>query len=398
MLEISETVNSVSAGFYLVTITIDKVGGSSGRNELVHIYNNLTTEFGTDTAPIVLTADNFTAIPLTEDVWAEGNLPADGTQWFSFTATAATQYIYFSSASLYNVYFKLYDSAGNTVGTEQLMSDTNLLSQTVIDGDTYYVQVRAQYSGSGGTYGIAFSDSNTRPPVTFPTTGVTDLMPNIYADGIFPGVYDAGYIPGQFHWFRFTATADPQYIHVSLGGSLDMRIQLYDAGGNMVGTETELGESILYSSHTGLSGIYYIRVRTNGSSSGIASYKIGFNGSTAPPPITLPTIGVPILTENIWTDGMFADGAYDEIKWFKFTASASSLFIHSKSDYYISSYGNVYIQLYDSNGIAVGRRNKQFNPIEVTVTLGSDYYIKTYTTGFSSRYGDITHAITFSGD
>jgi hypothetical protein len=96
---------------------------------------------------------------------------------------------------------------------------------------------------------------------------------------------------------------------------------------------------------------------------------------------------------------MFADGAYDEIKWYKFTASASSLFIHSKSDYYFGSNGNVYIQLYDSNGIAVGGMNNQLNPIGVAVTSGNDYYIKTYTRySPSAGYGDITHAITFSGD
>jgi hypothetical protein len=115
--------SSYSAEFYLVTVVVEKPGGGvSGRSEIVHIYRNLTTEFGTDTAPIVLTADDFTAIPLTEGVWTDGYIVNyNGMQWFSFTATNATQYIHGYFGSLRGLAIQLYDSSGNVERKEDIL-------------------------------------------------------------------------------------------------------------------------------------------------------------------------------------------------------------------------------------------------------------------------------------
>jgi hypothetical protein len=56
------TVNNVPAGFYFVTAQFEKDQKPAGRNEVVHIYNGLTSEFGTSSAPVALSAQDFTKL------------------------------------------------------------------------------------------------------------------------------------------------------------------------------------------------------------------------------------------------------------------------------------------------------------------------------------------------
>jgi hypothetical protein len=99
------------------------------------------------------------------NAWANGYIatPSEN-QWFSFTATASTQYIHFdNSGSLNDVYVQLYDRNGNTVGVEaNLYGSTLYMLRTVTPGEIYSIRVRPYGSGSGN-YRIAFNASVTRP-------------------------------------------------------------------------------------------------------------------------------------------------------------------------------------------------------------------------------------------
>jgi hypothetical protein len=67
------------------------------------------------------------AIPLTENQWADGSLPKNGEQWFTFTATASTQYIHVAYGTLisqWGMYVQVYDSSGVAVE-----SDTSLRAE-----------------------------------------------------------------------------------------------------------------------------------------------------------------------------------------------------------------------------------------------------------------------------
>jgi formylglycine-generating enzyme required for sulfatase activity len=109
------------------------------------------------------------AIPLTVNIWADGNIPtAGGEQWFIFTATASDQYIHFSTtgSTLTSVYVQRYDSSGAMVGGEAYLyryKTSTSISPTL--GQTSYIRVRPYDSSSSGTYQIAFNTSSSAPPL-----------------------------------------------------------------------------------------------------------------------------------------------------------------------------------------------------------------------------------------
>jgi len=105
------------------------------------------------------------ATGLTVDQWISGNiLAAGGEQWFSFTATAATQYIHFTVGTLSSINIQLYDSNVNSVGSQtNLNNTTRNINRSVTEGQTYYIRVRSTSPTGNGTYQIAFNDSSTAP-------------------------------------------------------------------------------------------------------------------------------------------------------------------------------------------------------------------------------------------
>jgi stress response protein SCP2 len=205
---------------------------------------------------------------LTVNVWADGDIPlSNGEQWFTFTATAATQYIHVSFGTLTYLSVQVYDSANNTVGAETNLP-TSYISLTV--GQVYYVRVRPYSSSYRGTYQIGFN-ATVCPP------GATTLTANVWANGDIPS-------SNGVQWFMFTATAATQYIHVSFGTLNNLYVQVYDSANNTVGVGTDLstGNINKYISRTVTSGqVYYVRVIPN---SGKGTYQIGFNTLSTPPP------------------------------------------------------------------------------------------------------------------
>jgi len=101
-----------------------------------------------------------TIIPLTENQWADGDIPTSGgQQWFSFTATASAQWIHVERGTLTNLYVQVYDSSGTAVGSETSPS----VSRSLTEGDTYYIRVRPYSSSYSGTYRIVVNTSTTAP-------------------------------------------------------------------------------------------------------------------------------------------------------------------------------------------------------------------------------------------
>jgi hypothetical protein len=331
--------------------------------------------------PAVVTA-NFPAprtyIPLTANVWADGNIATlSDEQWFEFDATVTgNQYIHFSPGTASYVYVQLYDSTGSTVGSQATLSSSNsYTSQSVTEGDTYYIKV-SYYIGTGA-YQIAFNTSSATPPIDLPTTNVTELTENIWANGDLATSSDE-------QWFKFDATASTQYIHFSPGTASRVRVQLYDSDGNAVGSSTELSTYISRSVTYG--NTYYIKVSY---SSYTGTYRIGFNTSSSPAPITWPLVSSTTLTENVWEAGNITVGGE---QWFKFDATTSSYqCIHFSPG--TASY--VRVQLYDGDGNAVGSSTAMSSStlyISRSVTEGDTYYIRV--SQYSSYTG--TYLIAFN--
>jgi hypothetical protein len=355
------------------------------------MYNSaiLTAEY--TVIPEVMPSD---AIPLTENKWADGNLTASaGEQWFKFTATAGTQYIHAAFGTMDSwdgLYVQVYDSSGIKVETEAHLYGSNSynpISRTVTTGQEYYIKVRPYSSSSSGTYQIAFSKSSSTSSVTVtPPSGAIQLTENKWADGELTSSS-----PEQ--WFKFIATVTgQQYIHANFGGRVDSMdsyygyyVQVYDSNGAKVGTEDRLygsGNNKYTDKSVKAEQEYYIKVRLYGSySPNTGTYQIAFAASSTAPPIiiTLPDdADVTPLTENTWADGELTSSRPEE--WFKFTATANTQYIHANFDT-VNSTGNLYVQVCDSNGVAIGDEARLFDSgssriIARPVMTGQEYYIK----------------------
>jgi hypothetical protein len=121
-------------------------------------------------------------------------------------------------------------------------------------------------------------------------------------------------------WFRFTATAETQYIHFNSLSFSSMEAKLVDNQNNAVGTNfifsptspmsrTVTPGQTYYLSLTRISGIIY-------------SYQIAFNASdTAPTNGKWPDTVAGTLEDGEWTDGI-APAAGDVI-WYRFAVTPS---------------------------------------------------------------------------
>jgi len=318
-----------------------------------------------------------TAIMLTANTWTDGNLSAYGEQWFKFTATASTQ-IHASLGTLRGVWVQVYDSSGNGVEsfihwyTPPYDSSNVHKSMSVTSGQVYYIKVTCYNNSEGGTYRIAF---NTIPAL--PGTIVTTLTDNAWTDGNLSAYGE--------QWFKFTATASTQYIHASFGTLTNLIVQVYDSSSNEVGSLIYLYDnSTTYASLSVTTGqVYYIRVMHWADNSG--TYRIAFNTIPA-----LPGTIATTLTTNTWTDGNFSENSE---QWFKFTATASTQYIHAS----FGTLTDLYVQVYDSTGSTVGSQtNLSISSSRYTsrsVTSGQVYYIRV--TPISSSYSG-TYQITFN--
>jgi hypothetical protein len=313
---------------------------------------------------------------LTENTWADGNLPTSSDeQWFKFSATAETQCIHGGFGTLTSMRVQVYDSSGVAVGSETwLSSNTRFVSRSVTAGQEYYIRVWSSSSYSG-TYQIAF---NALPAP--PGTAITMLTENTWADGNIPTSSDE-------QWFKFTATAETQCIHVSFGTLQYLYVQVYDSSGATVGSQTNLSSSNNVFRTVMVGQEYYIRVRPyNSSYSG--TYRIGFNATPCPPGTTITTL----TEENTWANGNIPTSS-DE--WFKFIATAETQYIHVS----FGTLSALYVWVYDSNGNTVGSElssmlsstNNRY--ASRTLTVGQEYYI--WVLPYSSSYSG-TYRIAFN--
>jgi len=121
--------------------------------------------YGTGTYRIAFnTLDN---TPLTSNVWTNGNIPSsNGEEWFSFIATADTQYIQIIFGSLTYLYFEVFSISNTREMGWELRGENNSFFSfelSAINGQKYYMRVWLG-SGDGGTYKISFNTSKTVPP------------------------------------------------------------------------------------------------------------------------------------------------------------------------------------------------------------------------------------------
>jgi hypothetical protein len=326
--------------------------------------------------------------PLTVNTFAGGSIASGGAEWFSFTATAATQYIHAAFGTLnssYGVYMQVYAGDGTSVESQsRLYSGTAYASRTLTVGQEYYVKVTPYNNSYTGTYQIGFN-AGFLPP----GTSVTPLTVNTFAGGSIAS--------GGAEWFSFTATAAAQYIHATYGTLADLYVQVLNQSGTVLTGTREGGNTSttpnLYGSYTWASytltegQTYYLRVWPYYSSSS-GTYQIAFNASSLPPfqsGEVFPPINPVALSADSWANGSLASGGY---QWFRLTANSGTQYIHAAFGTLSSSYG-VYMQMYDESGTAVGNQSKLDSSTlyaAQTVTSGRVYYIRVWNGTSSGTY------------
>jgi len=329
------------------------------------------------------------AITLTINVWANGYLaPTGSEQWFKFTATATTHYILFNQGNLSEIYVQLYKENGiDTVGSQSSLSRINdsATKSSLTIGEVYLIKVSQQYSYINGTYQITFSTSSTTliNPATILPSNAIQLTENYWRDGYLPTLNDE-------QWFKFTATATPQYIYASFGSLKDFYVQLYDSDGKKVNNQTNLYGSTNYTTRSVTVGKeYYIKATSNKSDGN--TYQIGFTSSTTTPlKIALPTSPT-ALTKGIWADSNI--NVEDGARWFKFTATDDPQYIHVN----FGTLTGIIIEAYYSTGYLAGSQtiyNSTTNKyISISPTVGKECYIKV-TSSSSTNVG--TYKIAYN--
>jgi hypothetical protein len=236
------------------------------------------------TAPVI-TLPVTGVTELTADTFADGTIvPAGGSQWFKFTATAAIQNIHTTFGTLNNMYVQVYTSSGvpaanavNLTGSTRMANLSSLAS-----GQEYYIKVWAytpigMTASSHGTYRIGFSTlpfiADTNPPV------------------LTAGNWTSGNLAfGQTQYFKFTATAATQYICFRWGTLSDVNVNVYSAStGTLMGAQQNQygGNAHVGNARTGFTtGEEYFIAVTPYYSSGanVGSYRITFSNTNALPP------------------------------------------------------------------------------------------------------------------
>jgi len=307
-------------------------------------------------APIAL-PDN--AVTLTKGIWTDENFTETGgaIPWFKFTATDETQYVHVNFSTLNEMYIQMYDEFGYTVGNPTYIyknGANRYASNLLTAGHEYYINV---IKINNGTYQITFNASESVPAIKFPSdvTTLTDRFVEVYTS------------TGE-KWFKFTAEAETQYIHIDFSSATAIYVQMYDDEGNSSGSPVRFSASAVRDSgwNITIGREYYFKAWPESNTNSNDSYRIATNDSFVTPEYLS-------ISPDVWNDEYLFP--YKE-HWLKLTATANTKYIHVN----LGSMKDLYVQAYDENGNTVGnRRNFKSNstaPEPITVSEGKIYYIR----------------------
>jgi len=344
---------------------------SGGTGTFAIAFNN-----NSNTRPLIVPASPKT---LNAGTWAEDEISIQGGEnYYSLTAAAGTQYYLWwnengttsgNGLKTLNVDVSVFSSDGDIL----LPNNTGngwTASQTITPtaSGVIYIRLKANSAYYTGTYGIVYDTNNKRPAVPAPAS--TSIIKGTWANG--------NIAAGGEQWFKFKATSATHFIHVSFGTiSSALYAQLYDNNLDPFGTAGFLySDQKNFSCQLTVGNDYYIRV-TAQSSIESGTFKMTFNDSFGSPDVIR-------LTAGVWANGNVP--ARDE-ECFEFTATAGTQYIHVS----FGTLSNMNVQLYASNGVAVGKTENLYssiNSMDRTVSVGQVYYIrvKPYSSSGSGSY------------
>lgn len=202
-------------------------------------------------------------------------------QWFSFIATASTQYVYVKFSTLGVLRVSLYDQNFNMIGIDvQMRGESGAVSsfsRQLNKDDLYYLKIQIDYSygySSTGSYWMGFTDFPMRPEKEIVALNV-DTWVNSKIDP-----YSGG---DSYDWYSFIATNSTQNVQVKFSTLEVLRVSLYDKDLNMIGTSVQMygasGNVVDFSRQVNIDELYYIKTERDSryGYSDTGSYWIAFN-------------------------------------------------------------------------------------------------------------------------
>jgi uncharacterized repeat protein (TIGR02543 family) len=263
----------------------NKATGASSNGGGVYVYNNGTFTmsggkiYGTDEATVTLrNTSNGSGATLYVNSSGSAKYTSNNTD-ITTPGTGRDSTITVGTTSAVNVTVT-YNINGGT-GTTPASQMVSVGSSVTLNNGSGLTRTGYTFGGwntSPSGTGTNYSASSSYTPVgniTLYAKWDNTLTANTWKDG---NILSSN---GE-QWFRFTATASTQYIHISFGTLTDLYVQLYDSSNNTVGNQTNLYSNTKYISRTLIVGqVYYVKVWPYGSNSG--AYKIAFNTSSTAP-------------------------------------------------------------------------------------------------------------------
>jgi hypothetical protein len=312
------------------------------------------------TTPSVKPPASATNLPLGQ--WVNGTISTTTTeQWYKFTAVESdtgNHIVIDDYVGIDYMRVQTYDSDGKQVS-----------SSSYETGKEYFVRVTPFYNGDRGTYKIMHSKISSEAPVTLPTTGVTTLNADAWADSSMT-------MASREQWYKFDATSNPQYIHIALR-TLDIAfVEVYDNDGYGVNTASfSSGGSEPIQQTVTTNQTYYIKVSNTGGFDNInnlGTYRIKFNTTALPSWPLEPEITPTPLTLKTWSSNRLSEE--ENQLWFKFTASAATHYIHADFTG-ANSVNSMHVRIYNNNG---GELENEIMGGSITLAVASSqvYYIR----------------------
>jgi len=354
----------------------------------VKLYNNAAKPgtygivYGTSSArpPMDLSAIITNATPLEESVWKNGEITADGVQWYSMQVTSGSAYRLWGndsnsgdSTKTGRIYVYGFYNDGNTVFNRTASSFTSVISSfTPSANNTVYIKVTPYSNTSAGSYAIVCgSNYTTRPPNVQNPIALTERQ---WKNGEITASAKAV-------WYSFEASAGKYYLWWDENGgsntgsgtkTADVKVSAY-AGKDLFTGENTAWTTPEEITLTAAGTVYVLVEQYTGTGSNLTgTFGIVYSSSNNRP-IDFQSISpspTP-LTLNTWKDGYIATAS--AVDWYSLSVTGgttyylwwnekSSAGIHS-ADIKVSGYYNDNSTLpFDADSDTGWDASKSFTP------------------------------------
>jgi hypothetical protein len=279
-----------------------------------------------------------TITPLTADQWADGDIAADGADWYSFSVTSGTYRLWWNENGEYGNRTKSGDvrvSAWYSDGTAITNIDAvdyawdSPRSFTATSADTVYVRVTPYYITSAGTYGIVYSTTNTRPTAPFVVNDATPLTVDTWKDGYLPTA-------SSMDWYSISVTSGTYYLWWNdreSGGSDsgdgsktgDVQVSVMTNDGTVLISERNTAWGTPASFTVSYTGLVYVRVIPWGNISAyIGTYGIVYSTTNTKPAIPFVAGDATSLIESVWENGNLPTA--DSMDWYSILVTSGTTY------------------------------------------------------------------------